>query len=174
MKTFKIAVFIFLLGIIGGIMSEKGYDSIEDARFMSRYIEMKTKFPKLKIEWYRIILKEVERNNIKKIEIRPGYIITGDRIICSIINSESRWEPGAYSEAGARGLLQVMAKYHLPKGTDPKVLYDPAVCIKYGTKIFADNWKSSKENIIIALSLYERGSNKTPNVKYLAEIFGNI
>jgi len=174
MKTLKIAVFIFILGIIGGIISAKGYDNIEEARFMSRYVEMKARFPKLKIEWYRIILREVETNNIQIIELKPDYIVTGDRVICSMINSESQWESGAYSEAGARGLLQVMAKYHLPKGTDPKVLYDPAVCIKYGTKIFADNWKSSKENIIIALSLYERGSNKTPNVKYLAEIFGNI
>jgi hypothetical protein len=175
-KTFTLSIlFIFLLGIAGGIISAKGYDNIEESRFLARYQEMKIKYPLLRVEWYRTILQSIEVNGIETLEIKPGYIVTGDRAICAIIDQESQWNDFAISEKNAKGLMQVMY-FHLPKNqrNHSEVLFEAHYNIQHGTRIFADNWKTTNGNLILALSKYERGNNKTPNVKYLAEIFAKI
>jgi soluble lytic murein transglycosylase-like protein len=59
-------------------------------------------------------------------------------LILAVMAIESRYNPVAESSVGARGLMQVMPKYHLEKlldhGGEPALL-DPAVNIVVGTQI---------------------------------------
>lgn len=154
----KFAALFLTLGMITGIFGFEVILFIQEQIILKKYSEFKAIHPDCKREWFNMIVQECESNGIEEIEVLPGAIRSGYIVIGAIIKAESNWKSGAYSKAEARGIMQVMAKIHLPKGTDPKVLYDPIVCIKYGVKVFADNWKSSKGNLIIATSMYERGN----------------
>jgi soluble lytic murein transglycosylase-like protein len=62
-------------------------------------------------------------------------------LILAVMAIESRYNPVAESSVGARGLMQVMPKYHLEKlldhGGEPALL-DPAVNIVVGTQILRE------------------------------------
>ncbi len=170
----KFAALFLTLGLITGIFGFKAVLFFKDQVMLKKYSAIKLIHPDCKREWFDAIYQECERNGIEEIEVLPGVMRKGYIVIAAITKAESNWKTGAYSEAGARGLMQVMAKYHLPKGTDPKVLYDPIICIEYGVKIFADNLVSSKGNFVRALSMYERGNNKNINVDYISRIWENL
>ncbi len=62
-------------------------------------------------------------------------------LILAVIAIESRFHPYAESAAGAKGLMQIIPKYHLeklaPLGGEPAVL-DPAVNIQVGARILEE------------------------------------
>jgi hypothetical protein len=170
----KFAMLIFTLGIVTGLFGFEAVLFIQEEITIKKYYEFKQFHPDCKREWFDAIIKECERNGIEEIEVLPGDTRPGYVVIGAIAKAESNWKTGAYSDAGARGIMQVMAKHHLPKRTDPKVLYDPIICIQYGVKIFADNLISNKGNFIKSLSMYERGNGKVLNVDYVAKVWENL
>ncbi|MCC7485524.1 MAG: lytic transglycosylase domain-containing protein [Burkholderiales bacterium] len=77
-------------------------------------------------------------------------------LIIAVIAIESRFNPIAESMAGARGLMQVIPKYHSDKleefGGD-KALFDPVANIKVGTRILKDYVRLTG-NLGSALQMY--------------------
>jgi soluble lytic murein transglycosylase-like protein len=96
--------------------------------------------------------------------------------ICAIINSESEGHSRAISSVGARGLMQVLPKYHY-KG-NPNDLYDIQLNIFKGTQIWKECKQTSKGNLIKAIVYYNAGPfcslNRYKNWDYADEIIKNI
>lgn len=77
-------------------------------------------------------------------------------LIMAVIGVESRYNPIAESEAGAKGLMQIIPKYHGDKlaefGGD-KAVFNPESNIRVGTRILKE-YLSWTGNISIALQMY--------------------
>ncbi len=77
-------------------------------------------------------------------------------LIMAVIAIESRYNPIAESVAGAKGLMQIIPKYHGDKLAEfggEKAIYDPAVNIRVGTRILR-GYLARTGNIGIALQMY--------------------
>ena len=77
-------------------------------------------------------------------------------LIISIIAIESRFNPVAESLNGAKGLMQVIPKYHAAKLAEyggEKALFDPTVNVKIGSRILKDYIRLTG-NLGIALQMY--------------------
>ncbi|MGE0557849.1 MAG: lytic transglycosylase domain-containing protein [Burkholderiales bacterium] len=77
-------------------------------------------------------------------------------LIMAVIAVESRYNPIAESEVGAKGLMQIMPKYHAEKLAEfggEKAVFDPESNIRVGTRILREylNWTG---NLGIALQMY--------------------
>jgi soluble lytic murein transglycosylase-like protein len=62
-------------------------------------------------------------------------------LILAVISIESRYNPVAESTMGAKGLMQIIPKYHLEKLSDhggEQALLDPQVNIRVGTRILRE------------------------------------
>jgi soluble lytic murein transglycosylase-like protein len=82
------------------------------------------------------------------------------KLILAIIRNESRFVHNAQSSYGAKGLMQVVPKWHHDKlkGRNPKAI---DVNIAVGTQILQDCFKLKKGNFTQALSCYTGYSTKT-------------
>lgn len=82
------------------------------------------------------------------------------KLILAIIRNESRFVHNAQSSYGAKGLMQVVPRWHHDKlkGRNPKAI---DVNIAVGTQILQDCFKSRKGNFTRALSCYSGYSVKT-------------
>lgn len=77
-------------------------------------------------------------------------------LIIAVIAIESRFNPIAESINGARGLMQVIPKYHAAKLAEyggEKALFDPVTNIKIGSRILKDYIRLTG-NLGIALQMY--------------------
>jgi hypothetical protein len=77
-------------------------------------------------------------------------------LIISIIAIESRFNPVAESLNGAKGLMQVIPKYHAAKLAEyggEKALFDPTVNVKIGSRILKDYIRLTG-NLGVALQMY--------------------
>lgn len=83
-------------------------------------------------------------------------------LIFSMIRAESAYKPDAKSFAGARGLMQVMPRWHKDKlaGRDP---YRIPVNIEVGTIIINDCLRKTKNQIHKALRCYSGGAGSHYN-----------
>ena len=89
----------------------------------------------------------------KKYEVDP-------KLIHSIIQHESNYNPNATSHAGAKGLMQIMPLNFEAYGiTNP---YDPKQNIEAGTRMIKANLRQYNGNVELALAAYNAGSG---NVK---------
>lgn len=96
-------------------------------------------------------------------------------LVLAVIAVESRFNPIAESDYGARGLMQVVARFHpdkLPSPSGDRALLDPWTNILVGTRILRE-YLDRAGNLEAALQLYggapedaERGYSK----KVLAEL----
>lgn len=83
-----------------------------------------------------------------------------DKLICAIINQESRWNPNAVSPKGAIGLMQIMpATGKEACNLNEEQLYNPAENIKCGVYYFNEQLKrfGSEE---LALCAYNAGPHR--------------
>jgi len=89
----------------------------------------------------------------KKYDVDP-------KLIHSIIQHESNYNPNATSHAGAKGLMQIMPLNFEAYGiTNP---YDPRQNIEAGTRMIKANLRQYNGNVELALAAYNAGSG---NVK---------
>jgi soluble lytic murein transglycosylase-like protein len=93
-------------------------------------------------------------------------------LILAVMAIESRYNPVAESVVGARGLMQVMAKYHQdklePHGGD-QVLLEPSVNIRVGAQILREYLRRFGDTET-ALQMYA-GALDEPNSQYAAKVF---
>lgn len=79
-------------------------------------------------------------------------------LVLSIIYAESRFRPSVSSHYGAKGLMQVVPRWHLEKldGRDP---YDIDVNIDVGTMILRECMKKTNYRVHRALTCYSGGAD---------------
>ena len=96
--------------------------------------------------------------------LRPGAPahITGNQLgldpllIIAVIAIESRFNPIAESVAGAKGLMQIIPKYHSDKLEEyggEKAVFDPVANVKIGAQILKDYIRATG-NVGIGLQMY--------------------
>jgi soluble lytic murein transglycosylase-like protein len=92
-------------------------------------------------------------------------------LVLAVMAIESRYNPVAESVMGARGLMQVIAKYHLEKleahGGEQSLL-DPDVNILVGTQILREYWRRFGD-IETALQMYA-GALDDPTATYAGKV----
>jgi len=82
--------------------------------------------------------------------------------ILSLIKWESDFDPLATSKAGAKGLMQIIPRYHLEKIEDIGQIYIISNNVEVGCKIIAEYLKANNWDIYKALHSYlgKRATNK--------------
>ena len=84
-------------------------------------------------------------------------------LVAAVIKHESKFEPRARSDGGARGLMQLMpatAEWIARQLGEPfteEYLYDPALNIRYGVWYLAELEREFGGNDILALAAYNAG-----------------
>lgn len=94
-------------------------------------------------------------------------------LIMAIIAVESRYNPIAESVAGAKGLMQIIPKYHADKLDEfggEKALFDPATNILVGSQILKEYLRRTG-NLGIALQMYAGALNDEQDV-YTSKVMG--
>ncbi|MDP1537538.1 MAG: transglycosylase SLT domain-containing protein [Burkholderiales bacterium] len=94
-------------------------------------------------------------------------------LIMAVIAIESRYNPIAESEVGAKGLMQIIPKFHgdkLAKFGGEKAVFDPASNIRVGTRILRE-YLSRTGNLSIALQMYAGALGDT-NDTYTTKVLG--
>ncbi|HYL90301.1 MAG TPA: transglycosylase SLT domain-containing protein [Burkholderiales bacterium] len=93
-------------------------------------------------------------------------------LILAVMAVESRYNPVAESTVGAKGLMQVMPKYHLDKladhGGEPALL-EPDVNIQVGTQILREYQRRFRDTET-ALQVYA-GAFDEPSSQYANKVF---
>lgn len=94
-------------------------------------------------------------------------------LIMAVIAIESRYNPIAESVAGAKGLMQIIPKYHGDKLAEfggEKAVYDPESNIRVGARILRE-YLSRTGNLGIALQMYA-GALGDDNDTYTNKVLG--
>ena len=93
-------------------------------------------------------------------------------LIIAVMAVESRFNPIAESVAGAKGLMQIIPKYHVDKfrhfGGEKYVVFDPETNIMVGTKIIKD-YLAQTGSLDGALTLYV-GAGDAVEVPYIGKV----
>jgi soluble lytic murein transglycosylase-like protein len=93
-------------------------------------------------------------------------------LILSVMAIESRYNPVAESVAGAKGLMQIIPKYHLDKLLDhggEEALLDPEVNIHVGAQILREYYRRLGDQEA-ALQKYA-GAFDEPTSRYAGKVF---
>jgi hypothetical protein len=93
-------------------------------------------------------------------------------LILSVMAIESRYNPVAESTVGAKGLMQIMPKFHLDKLLDhggEEALLDPEVNIHVGAQILREYYRRLGDQEA-ALQMYG-GAFDEPTARYAAKVF---
>jgi soluble lytic murein transglycosylase-like protein len=93
-------------------------------------------------------------------------------LVLSVMAIESRYNPVAESTVGAKGLMQVIPKYHLEKLLDhggEEALLDPEVNIHVGAQILREYYRRLNDQEA-ALQMYA-GAYDEPTSRYAAKVF---
>ena len=93
-------------------------------------------------------------------------------LILAVMAVESRYNPVAESTLGAKGLMQIMPKYHLEKVMDrggAEALLEPEVNIEIGTQILREYQRRFRDTET-ALQMYA-GAFDEPTSQYAAKVF---
>src|SRR5438045_342159 len=93
-------------------------------------------------------------------------------LILSVMAIESRYNPVAESTVGAKGLMQIIPKFHLEKLLDhggEEALLDPEVNIHVGAQILREYYRRLGDQEA-ALQMYG-GAFDEPTARYAAKVF---
>lgn len=122
-------------------------NSQNEQTLMANWIKENTK-RQLSDDFVTSIVKEVYARSIS-LEISP-------RLVVAVMKLESDFNPKARSYENARGLMQVIARFHKEKlkGRNP---YEPRTSIEVGTKILYDCFQLKSGDFLKSLSCYSGG-----------------
>ncbi|HEY1288352.1 MAG TPA: transglycosylase SLT domain-containing protein [Burkholderiales bacterium] len=118
-------------------------------------------------------IAETAATNFVAIAYRAGQRYSVDPVlILSVVAVESRFNPIAESVVGAKGLMQIIPKYHLDKLLDhggEEALLDPEVNIHVGAQILHEYYRRLQDQEA-ALQRYA-GAFDEPTSRYAAKVF---
>ena len=107
---------------------------------------------------YPLAYKELIVEKANAFNLKPWHV-------AAVVRCESSFNPDATSNAGARGLMQIMpetgawlaGKFGEEADFDPASLYDPEINLKYGCWFL--NWLMERydENVVLATCAYHAG-----------------
>jgi len=105
----------------------------------------------------RYLVSQEVAYDLVRVAYRAGHQLQLDPLlIIAVIAVESRFNPIAESVAGAKGLMQIIPKYHTDKLEEfggERAVYDPAANIQVGAKILKDYLRLTG-NLGSALQMY--------------------
>jgi soluble lytic murein transglycosylase-like protein len=93
-------------------------------------------------------------------------------LILAVMAIESRYNPVAESVMGAKGLMQVIPRFHLEKLSDhggEEKLLDPEVNIDVGAQILREYYRRLRDEEL-ALQMYA-GAFDEPTSQYASKVF---
>ena len=112
-------------------------------------------------------------------EASETYGVSED-LINAIIKTESGGDPNAVSNAGAKGLMQLMSPtFQSVAGSDADP-FDPRTNIMAGTKYFSQLLKDSNDDVELALAKYNAGAGnvakygKEKYSSYYTKVLSNV
>ena len=118
-------------------------------------------------------IAETAATSFVSIAYRAGERYSVDPVlILSVVAIESRFNPVAESVVGAKGLMQIIPKYHLDKLLDhggEEALLDPEVNINVGARILHEYYRRLQDQEA-ALQRYA-GAFDEPTSRYAAKVF---
>jgi len=118
-------------------------------------------------------IAETAATSFVSIAYRAGQRYSVDPLlILSVVAVESRFNPVAESVVGAKGLMQIIPKYHLDKLLDhggEEALLDPEVNINVGAQILHEYYRRLQDQEA-ALQRYA-GAFDEPTSRYAAKVF---
>jgi len=118
-------------------------------------------------------IAETAATSFVSIAYRAGKRYSVDPVlILSVVAIESRFNPVAESVVGAKGLMQIIPKYHLDKLLDhggEEALLDPEVNIHVGAQILHEYYRRLQDQEA-ALQRYA-GAFDEPSSRYAAKVF---
>jgi len=118
-------------------------------------------------------IAETAATSFVSIAYRAGKRYSVDPVlILSVVAIESRFNPVAESVVGAKGLMQIIPKYHLDKLLDhggEEALLDPEVNIHVGAQILREYYRRLGDQEA-ALQRYA-GAFDEPTSRYAAKVF---
>jgi len=118
-------------------------------------------------------IAETAATSFVSIAYRAGERYSVDPVlILSVVAIESRFNPVAESVVGAKGLMQIIPKYHLDKLLDhggEEALLDPEVNINVGAQILHEYYRRLQDQEA-ALQRYA-GTFDEPTSRYAAKVF---
>ena len=118
-------------------------------------------------------IAETAATSFVSIAYRAGKRYSVDPLlILSVVAIESRFNPVAESVVGAKGLMQIIPKYHLDKLLDhggEEALLDPEVNIHVGAQILHEYYRRLQDQEA-ALQRYA-GAFDEPTSRYAAKVF---
>ena len=118
-------------------------------------------------------IAETAATSFVSIAYRAGERYSVDPVlILSVVAIESRFNPVAESVVGAKGLMQIIPKYHLDKLLDhggEEALLDPEVNINVGAQILQEYYRRLQDQEA-ALQRYA-GAFDEPTSRYAAKVF---
>jgi len=118
-------------------------------------------------------IAETAATSFVSIAYRAGKRYSVDPVlILSVVAIESRFNPVAESVVGAKGLMQIIPKYHLDKLLDhggEEALLDPEVNIHVGAQILHEYYRRLQDQEA-ALKRYA-GAFDEPTSRYAAKVF---
>jgi len=118
-------------------------------------------------------IAETAATSFVSIAYRAGKRYSVDPLlILSVVAIESRFNPVAESVVGAKGLMQIIPKYHLDKLLDhggEEALLDPEVNIHVGAQILHEYYRRLQDQEA-ALQRYA-GAFEEPTSRYAAKVF---
>lgn len=80
-------------------------------------------------------------------------------LMLGMMRVESRFDAKAVSHANARGLMQVIPKWHREKIAGRKI-HNPSVGIEVGVKVYREYLTRAKGNHYVAMNLYSGGGGR--------------
>ena len=88
-------------------------------------------------------------------------------LIAAMMHQESRFNPKALSDEGARGLMQLIAATCVDLGLDPEGdCWEPKKNVFGGAKVIAGHLKRYNGDLLLALAAYNAGPGHVNNGKY--------
>lgn len=119
------------------------------------------------------VSKDVTLEFVQIAHAEAGRVNLDPLLIMAVIAVESRYNPIAESGVGAKGLMQIIPKFHGDKLAEfggEKAVFDPESNIRVGTRILRE-YLSRTGNLSIALQMYA-GALGDENDTYTNKVLG--
>ncbi|WP_216364579.1 lytic transglycosylase domain-containing protein [Moorella sp. E308F] len=129
-------------------------------------ISLEQKLAQLMFEYNTTLSMETARQ-YSRIVCKEAGIHQIDPIwILAIMWQESRFDTRVQSEAGARGLMQILPSTAREYGVKPDQLYTPEINIQLGIKYLAYLQKQFNGNLFLATTAYNQGIGNVKRGEY--------